>query len=198
MKKVGLMLALVLSVASFTSCFSQNEKAKSNINWMGVQDAINQSQKDGKDAKLFFIDCYTSWCGWCKVLDQKTFSNDTVAAILNYYYYPCKFDAEGSEDVTIGKNTYKGNAKAGKRGGTHELMKVIWEGQNGGGYPSMSIRRGDFTNLECVMGYVEAPKLEVILVYYAEKFNKDMSIEKFASQYYVVLRFDVLKKVFNK
>lgn len=53
------------------------------------------------------MDCYTDWCKWCKVLDEKSFSNDTIARILNYYFYPVKFDAEGQENLTINGEEYK-------------------------------------------------------------------------------------------
>lgn len=99
-----MIFALLWVVLLSSSCFSQEKDSK--VKWMGVSDAINQAQKDGKDAKLIFIDCYTDWCKWCKVLDRKSFSEDTVAAILNYYYYPCKFDAEGQEPITINEVTY--------------------------------------------------------------------------------------------
>ena len=196
MKRITLMFALVIAIFSATSCLSQEEKA-SKVKWMSVQDAVNQGQKDGKNAKLIFIDCYTSWCGWCKVLDQKSFSNDTVAAILNYYYYPCKFDAEGKDVITIGGETYNPSAKSG-RGASHELMKVIWAGQNGGGYPTMAIRKGDFKPVDCLMGYLSPNELEPVLIYYAEGFNKEMSFEKFSDKYADKYRQDVLKKVLNK
>jgi thioredoxin 1 len=32
--------------------------------------------------KLVFIDFWTTWCGWCKVLDKKTFSQPAVQAEL--------------------------------------------------------------------------------------------------------------------
>ena len=196
MKKLSLMLALVCMTLSASSCFSQKENT-SKVQWMSVQEAVNQGQKDGKNAKLIFIDCYTSWCGWCKVLDSKSFSNDTIAAILNYYYYPCKFDAEGKDVVTINGETYNPSAKQG-RGATHELMKVIWEGQRGGGYPTMSIRKGDFKPVDCIMGFLGPDDLQPVLIYYAENFNKEMSLEKFKKQYTDKYQKDILKKIFKQ
>ena len=195
MKKITMIFALLWVVLLSSSCFSQEKDSK--VKWMGVSDAINQAQKDGKDAKLIFIDCYTDWCKWCKVLDRKSFSEDTVAAILNYYYYPCKFDAEGQEPITINEVTYN-PVKKGERKGTHELMKTIWEGQKGGGYPTMSIRKSDFSPVDCILGYVEASELQKALVYYAEGYNKDMSFEKFSDKYADKYQAKVIKKIFKK
>ena len=196
MKKIYLKLVLVVAMCSWTSCVAQTEK-ESKVKWMSVNEAINQGKKDGSKAKLIFIDCYTSWCGWCKVLDQKSFSNDTIAAILNYYYYHCKFDAEGKEVIKIDGTTYNPSTKSG-RASTHELMKIIWEGQRGGGYPSMSIRRGDFRPLDCIMGFLGPNELQPLLVYYAENYNKEMSLEKFTAQYTDKYQQDVLRKIFSK
>jgi thioredoxin 1 len=35
-----------------------------------------------KTKKVIFIDFWTTWCGWCKRLDQDTFTNDAVAALM--------------------------------------------------------------------------------------------------------------------
>ena len=196
MKKIYFSFAVISLLFTITSCFSQNNDTE-KVKWMSVQDAVNQGKKDGKDAKLMFIDCYTSWCGWCKVLDNKSFSNDTISAILNYYYYPCKFDAEGKDVVTINGETYNPSAKQG-RGATHELMKVIWEGQRGGGYPTMSIRKGDFKPVDCIMGFLGPDDLQPVLIYYAENFNKEMSLEKFKKQYTDKYQKDILKKIFKQ
>ncbi|MBR1625714.1 MAG: DUF255 domain-containing protein [Bacteroidales bacterium] len=195
MKRIHLVLTVIFAVFVSASCNAQ-EGQPSKVKWMSVQDAVNQGQKDGKSAKLIFIDCYTSWCGWCKVLDSKTFSNDTVAAILNYYYYPCKFDAEGKETIKIDGLTNNPSTKNG-RGATHELMKVVWEGQRGGGYPTMAIRRGNFAPVDCIMGYLGPEELQPALVYYAENYYKQMSFEKFKDKYVKEYQKDVLKKIFK-
>ena len=191
MKRLTLIFALVAIMFTTNSCFSQYK-----VDWMHVNDAIAQAQKDGKNAKMIFVDCYTSWCGWCKVLDSKTFSNDTIAAILNYYYYPCKFDAEGGEIIKINDETFLGTKK-GNKNGTHELMKVFWEGQRGGGYPTMVIRKSDFSPMDIEMGYLPAQDLEPILVYYAGGFNKKISIDKFKNNYKKEYQKDILNKVFK-
>jgi thioredoxin-related protein len=196
MKKISLIIVLAV-VCFFTASCQKTDTASSKVNWMSVQQAIEQAQKDGDNAKLIFIDCYTSWCGWCKVLDQKSFSNDTVAAILNYYFYPCKFNAEGSEVITINGESYNPTTRSGKAG-THELMKVIWEGQRGGGYPTISIRHSDFTPIDCIMGFLGPDELQMALVYYAEKYNRQMSFEKFKSNYEDKYRPMVVEKIFAK
>ena len=168
-------------------------KSKNEVKWTDVETALSMATK--KD-KPIFIDCYTSWCGWCKVLDEKTFSNDTIARILNYYYYPVKFDAESNKDIKVNDKTYR--AKKNSKGNytTHELMSLLWEGQKAGGYPSMIIRKGDFSPVNVEMGYRTATDLEPLLIYFAEGYNKKLSFDKFSKQYIEEYRNEVLKKIF--
>ena len=64
------------------------------VEWKTIEQAAKTDTKS--NAKLYFVDFYTSWCGWCKKMDRETFSNPVVAKILNTYYIPVKFDAEGN------------------------------------------------------------------------------------------------------
>ena len=76
----------------------------SKINWLDFNTGFVKAQKEGKIA---IIDCYTEWCGWCKVMDKKTFSNDSIAARMNEKYIAIKFNPElpgkywtGTDSVT--------------------------------------------------------------------------------------------------
>jgi len=59
---------LLLSLVAFN--ISPNEVAIDNtkIKWYTLEEAIQANQKS---EKKFFIDIYTDWCGWCKVMDKK-------------------------------------------------------------------------------------------------------------------------------
>lgn len=189
--RLGLLFVLVL-VFSFNLIAQSTSKTESKVQWTNVEEAMDMASKQ---EKLLFIDCYTSWCGWCKVLDERTFSNDTIAQILNKYYYPVKFDAEGSNDITINSKTYHAQKRNGKNT-THELMSLLWEGQRGGGYPSLVIRKGDFSPVTVEMGFRTASDLEPLLIYFAKEYNKKMSFDKFAKKYEKDYRAEVLKEIF--
>ena len=40
-------------------------------------------KKAKKEKKLIFVDCYTSWCGPCKMLAKDVFTRDEVADYFN-------------------------------------------------------------------------------------------------------------------
>ena len=62
-----------------------------------------------KEKKLIFVDCYTSWCGPCKMLAKNVFTQDKVADFYNTEFVCVKMDMEKGEGPVI-LNTYKINA----------------------------------------------------------------------------------------
>jgi thioredoxin-related protein len=57
-----------------------------------------------KEHKKIMVDFYTSWCGWCKVLDKKTYSDDHVGQIADAKFISIKLDAEHGEGVELAKH----------------------------------------------------------------------------------------------
>lgn len=77
------------------------------IKWVDFNTGLAQAQQTGK---LAVIDCYTDWCGWCKVMDKKTFSDPKIIKRINERYIAIKFNPEksgkyfaGSKDSLSGR-----------------------------------------------------------------------------------------------
>ena len=47
--------------------------------------------------KLVFLDAYTTWCGPCKMMTAKTFTDSAVAAYYNAQFINVKIDMEAGE-----------------------------------------------------------------------------------------------------
>lgn len=58
--------------------------------------------KAASEKKLIFIDAYTTWCGPCKWMDQKVFSNEVAADFFNENFINVKYDMEESQGLAIG------------------------------------------------------------------------------------------------
>ncbi len=71
--------------------FSQTEFKRSQ-DW----EAIKSDAK--KNKKLIFLDAYTDWCGWCKVMDKNTFSDKAIGGMMNQYFVNYKLEME-KEDL---------------------------------------------------------------------------------------------------
>src|SRR6187399_318010 len=51
--------------------------------------------------KFIFLDAYTDWCTWCKVMDKNTFSTDAVSNYLNSKFIPVKMEMETGYGITL-------------------------------------------------------------------------------------------------
>ena len=150
---------------------------------------IEQSAKvnSSRNGKLYFVDFYTSWCGWCKKMDKDTFTDKVVAQILNTYFVPTKFDAEGDAAFTWNGVEYKGGGvAAGGRRATHPFAQAVLGAKMG--FPSFAIFSSDRTLLTVVPGYNNAADFTVILWYFASGDYNKYPFEKYAAIFDVQIR----------
>lgn len=129
--------------------------AHAQVEWHTIDKAA--SAKIG--TRLYFVDFYTSWCGFCKKMDRETFNDPTVIKLLNRYFYPVKFDAEGSKAVTWFGRTY--NPVNQGRNRQHEFARGLQ------GYPSFVLYRADGTKLQVIPGFYPPREFEIVLWYFA-------------------------------
>ena len=54
-----------------------------------------------KEHKYIFIDCYTDWCGWCKVMDKETMTQPEIVNTLNSRFVAVKMDMEHGEGIQM-------------------------------------------------------------------------------------------------
>ncbi|MFI5135307.1 MAG: thioredoxin family protein [Chitinophagales bacterium] len=65
--------------------------AEVNFQTLDWQQAKDQCKKE---SKFLFVDCYTEWCGWCKVMDKQTFPDAQVSQFMNDHFVSVKIDME--------------------------------------------------------------------------------------------------------
>src|SRR5690554_5782618 len=51
--------------------------------------------------KQVLVDAYTDWCGWCKVMDRETFSQERVGEYVNRKFVATKIDMERGFGVKL-------------------------------------------------------------------------------------------------
>ena len=71
------------TTATETKTTAANSGEK-KIKWLSWDEMVKLNAKNPKN---IFIDFYTSWCGWCKVMDRNTFEDPTVAELMSNYFY---------------------------------------------------------------------------------------------------------------
>jgi thioredoxin-related protein len=77
--------------------------AAAPIPWMTIEEAAGKLRQQQKP---ILIDLYTTWCGWCKQMDRKTYSNKKVAEYLTDKFYTVKLDAETHATINWQGRTY--------------------------------------------------------------------------------------------
>lgn len=79
-----------------------------------MEQASEIGSSDNK--KKFLVDVYTDWCGWCKVMDKKTFTDPTLIKYLNENFHVVKFNAEQKDIVKYRGKEYKWEPMGGRNG----------------------------------------------------------------------------------
>lgn len=64
------------------------------------KDAVAKAKQTNK---LVFLDCYTSWCGPCKMMSNTVFPQEKVGAYMNPRFVNIKIDMEKGEGVELAK-----------------------------------------------------------------------------------------------
>ena len=90
MKRIVCILML-FGVTSWAS--AQGTRFFDNVPWASV---VEQAKKADK---MIFVDCYTSWCGPCKVLATEIFPQKKVGDYMNERFVCVKYYMEKEEGL---------------------------------------------------------------------------------------------------
>lgn len=109
MKILQILFLFILAFASCKNAGSNDSKEsksnESNLSWLSIEEA-SKIGTSGSNNKKFIVDVYTDWCGWCKVMDKKTFTDPALIEYLNKNFHVVKFNAEQKEPVNYKGKTY--------------------------------------------------------------------------------------------
>ena len=176
-------------IASISPAFAQpgvgSEPAnKAVVNWMTWEQAVEKSKTE---KRKIFVDVYTDWCGWCKVMDKNTFPEASVAKLLNEEFYAVKFNAEQTADVVFNNVTFKFVDTGGGRG-VHQLAAALLNNQLS--YPNFVFLDEEFRIIPVFPGYQSLPgyrkpeEFHIFLSYVGNDVYKKMNIEDFQKTEY--------------
>lgn len=132
------------------------------IKWLTFEEAVKLNQTNPGQ---FFIDFYTDWCGWCKVLDSKTFQDPFVAKYMSENFYCVKFNAEQKPDINFMNKTWKW--VAGGRNGYHELAAYFMQGQMS--YPTCVVLTSKYELVYPLKGYVKVEEFEPLITFFGKE-----------------------------
>ncbi|HOK98835.1 MAG: DUF255 domain-containing protein [Bacteroidales bacterium] len=167
MRSIAIVLLLVLG----TGCLYAQTAVK-EVHWYSLEEAerLNKTMP-----KKILIDVYTDWCGWCKKMDQTTFSHPVIAELLNKYFYTVKFNAETTDTIQFNGAKYI-NLVRNQRS-THPLALSLLNWRPS--YPSIVYFTERMEYLGVIPGYKTPEQMEVILNYIAFEKYRTVSLEEF-------------------
>ena len=148
MKKIYLLIILI----------SFNLQGQ-EINWISFPEAL-EAQK--KEPKKIFMDVYANWCGPCKLLEKRTFSNEDLIAYVNENFYAVKFNGEGIEEIYFFDRVFNNPKYDPQRKGknsSHEFTQFLGISA----YPTMVFIDENGAPIMPVVGYYKPQQLEPYL-----------------------------------
>lgn len=100
--KQKLTTLLFILLATLTGWQAQAQEKGMNFEPEGTlfKDAVAKAKQTGK---LVFLDCFTSWCGPCKMMSNTVFPQETVGAYMNPRFVNIKINMEQGEGVELAK-----------------------------------------------------------------------------------------------
>jgi thiol:disulfide interchange protein len=125
MKKIISAAITVLTITIFV--YGANAEVK--FNDLSFSNALKEAKKANK---VVMVDFYTDWCGWCKVLDRKTYSDEEVGKFADAKLVSLKINAEKGEGTELTKK--------------HKIT----------GFPTIIFFDADGAEVHRVVGYQEA------------------------------------------
>lgn len=166
MKKILLSLALTMSLGTTTLMAQATMQAATQMQpatqtqpaaapgegivFLEGKSYAEALAEAARQDKILFIDCYTSWCGPCKMMSSKIFPQKAVGDYFNAHFVSLKVDMEKGEGPSL-KDQFQVKAyptflfldKTGKEinrivGGTSKADEFIQSVKDGIGEMSLS------------------------------------------------------------
>ncbi len=151
-----LCLGFVLGLAILKSD-AQNQ----SINWMSFESLEDALQTTPKPVLVYF---YTDWCQYCKKMDRVAFRNVEVISQINNDYYAVKMNAETTEEINFGGETFSNQEIGLKRNPTHEIALALGSRENiPFSLPVIILLDNNFKVKNRVFEYVSPKKLRALL-----------------------------------
>ncbi len=142
--------------------------AKDNFaqNFIWHRDFNKASEIAKKENKYILVDFYTDWCKWCKVMDEKTYSNPEVSNKMKKYFVAVKINPEKEGNVKFMGQSYTFAQFAQAAGVT--------------GYPSTGLFTSNGEFITNITGYLDIPKFDGMLSYLLGGKYKQLSYEDYS------------------
>jgi thioredoxin-related protein len=154
---VMISIILVIVVLGFSS--------GSQLTWYGFDEGMQKAKDENKQV---LVDVYTDWCSWCKVMDEKTYTDPGVVTILNQKFVLIKLNPEKDGPVMFGGKSYNADQFA--------------QGIGVNGYPATAFFESNDKMITLVPGYLKADEFLPIVEYIGDKKYNEIGFDDYLKQ----------------
>jgi thioredoxin-related protein len=123
------------------------------------EEAEKLSKENPKPLVVFI---HTSWCNYCKMMENSTFKNPEIITVLNTDFYFIPLDAESKNNINFNNHTFK-FIPNGPTTGLHELAISLATIDSQLIYPTITILGSDYSILFQKHSFLNAEELHVVL-----------------------------------
>ena len=151
---------------------TNSQELTEGIRWYTWEQAVELNKKA---PKKIFVDVFTPWCGWCKVMDRETFTKDDVAAYMSENFYCVKLNAEQREPITYEGKKFEFVTEG--KSGVHTLAYALLDGKMS--YPTVVYLNERFERIMISPGYKKPEQILPELKFTKEEAYKTKSYEAY-------------------
>jgi len=132
------------------------------LTWLPYNEGLLKAEKESKHILIFF---YTNECGWCKKMDEETYSNEEVQKILSDKFVAIKINAKSENKVVENE----------KKISERELA-IMYQVS---GYPTTWFLESNHNLIAPLPGYAAAEQFIPVIKYIGEGWYKSNSFEEY-------------------
>lgn len=124
---------------------------------------FEEAEKLSKEnPKPFVVFIHTSWCKYCRMMENSTIKNPETVNLLNDNFYFISLDAESKEDIHFNNHTFSFKPN-GQNTGIHELATALATINSQVIYPIVTILQTDFSIVFQKHSFLNGKELLIIL-----------------------------------
>lgn len=144
------------------------------IPWISIEEAAAKAQQLQKP---ILIDLYTTWCGWCRQMDRKTYSNKKVAEYLSDKFYTVRLDAETRATITWQGKSYDFDPQYKCN------MFAVYLAHGRLEFPTTIIIAPGY-DPQAIPGYMEPKDLELLVKFFGEGDYRTRSFDDYQKSFH--------------
>jgi uncharacterized protein YyaL (SSP411 family) len=136
--------------------------AAKKLDWLAFDAATTLASKQNKH---LIVDIYTTWCGWCKVMDRQTYGDPQVAGYLSDHFVLAKVNGESASKLKW----------QGKEMTERQFARAVGVS----GYPATYFLKPNAELLGGVSGFIKSPDFMIYARYVSTRWYEKGKIQEY-------------------